>query len=123
MGIEYVYDSTRIYFKPAFIISGIFAFFVALMTLSRISPSLEVPPGMETQNGDRVVIEQIMDMVADQGTAGKLDRLWKRIEDAAARSKVQGVAVEMKRVSAKLRKKQADAVEVKSNIGALLKGL
>ena len=43
--IEYVYDSTRIYFKPALIIGGIFAFFVAVMTLSRISPSLEVPRG------------------------------------------------------------------------------
>merc|ERR1712154_462156 len=40
--ITYVYDSTRIYYKPILIICGLFGVFAFTMTMSRISPSLSV---------------------------------------------------------------------------------
>jgi oligosaccharyltransferase complex subunit alpha (ribophorin I) len=39
--ISYVYDETRIYFKPALIMIGIFLFLSLVMFLSRINPSLD----------------------------------------------------------------------------------
>ncbi len=39
--VHYRYDASRIYFKPALIITGIFTFFVGLMFVTRVTPSLE----------------------------------------------------------------------------------
>ncbi len=129
--IEYVYDSTRIYFKPALIIGGLFAFFVAVMTLSRISPSLEVPRGGGGGSGegaDGEVIRHIMAMQPDQLTPGRLEKVSKKLDDEIAKKKVESTIEEMKRIVAKNKaskrgRNRGDDVDLKANIGALLKAL
>jgi len=126
--ITYVYDSTRIYFKPLLIISGIFAFFVAVMTLSRISPSLEAPAS--SASGDRVAVEQIMAMKGDGETAGRLDKMARKLQDHTLKAKVRETADEMRRVTARIKpsrkgrhKGGGHEVELRASISALLKGL
>lgn len=126
--IQYVYDSTRIYFKPLLIIGGIFAFFVAVMTLSRISPSLEEPMIKNVKGSDDAVIEQILAMRGDQQTLSKLEKMGKKLEDETAKGKLQTTIDEMKRIIAKnktsrRKKGGSDDVDVKASIDALLKAL
>jgi len=126
--IQYVYDSTRIYFKPLLIIGGIFAFFVAVMTLNRISPSLEEPMIKNVKGSDDAVIEQILAMRGDTQTLSKLERMGKKLEDETAKGRVQTTIDEMKRIITKNKasrrgKDRGDAVDLKASIDSLLKAL
>jgi len=122
--ITYVYDSTRIYFKPALVIGGIFMFFVAVMTLSRISPSLE-EVRVSGPGSDGEVIEQIMGLRGDLKTANKLETMGKKLEDEDTRSKVQTTVKEMRKIADRIkkRKNRGDDADVNANIEKLLKGL
>ena len=78
---------------------------------------------------DGEVIGQILAMQQpDQLTPGKLEKMSKKLEDETARKRVQSTIEEMKRIvarnkAAKRGRNRGDDVDLKANIGALLKAL
>merc|ERR1712154_125104 len=107
-----VYDTTRIYYKPILIMIGIFTFFGSFMTLSRISPSLEMKTGRNNQNNaqngiineqnnnndDRKQIDKLMKLKSDDKTLNKLEKICKKLKDDNIKDKVENAIQEIKDV-------------------------
>merc|ERR1712176_1723029 len=140
--ITYVYDTTRIYYKPILIIIGIFTFFGSFMTLSRISPSLEMKTNntqivgdRDGNNDDRKQIDKLMKLKADDKTANKLEKICKKLKDDNIKNKVENAIQEIKDVLNKSKstkggggkkgtnKSSANDVDTKSNINNILRSL
>jgi len=148
--ITYVYDTTRIYYKPAMIILGIFTFFASIMTFARISPSLannRFTAGdssynldyQATQNGyldvdneeDRKQIEKIMKLKGgDDGkdSLKKLDKIYKKLKDERVKSKVDRAIQKIREITKSNSKKggkskSSDEADAKANVSNVLKEL
>merc|ERR1712176_1211062 len=90
--ITYVYDSTRIYYKPILVICGLFTFFAFTMTMSRISPSLtEEGKSVSVNDEDAKWIEKLGKLKGNNGekVLKKLEEAYKKINDESVRAKVE----------------------------------
>ena len=140
--ITYVYDTTRIYYKPVLIIVGIFTFFASIMITARVSPSLENTDDPDfgysevTQNGivtgehyneDRKLIEKIMKL--DSKSYKKLEKICDKLKDENTKRKVENAIQEISELrrnhksntkGKKSKKKGEDDVDLKANIGKVI---
>ena len=149
--ITYVYDTTRIYYKPALIILGIFTFFASIMTLSRISPSLEIEGRTSissfevTQNGingiynnnnnnndDRKQIDKLMRLKgSDDKLLKNLEKISKKLKDDNIKYKVDEAISQIKDIISKSKstkggkknKGGSNDADTKSNIADILRSL
>merc|ERR1712154_375743 len=127
--ITYIYDTTRIYYKPFLIISGIFTFFSFIMMMSRISPSLkEDRDNFEDEEHIEKILKFKIDEVGHYKLCNKLEKLCKKIKDERAKNMVDGTVQEIKNILSKTKhkktgKNKGDDVDTKANIANALKSL
>ena len=126
--ITYVYDSSRIYYKPILIICGLFTVFAFTMTMSRISPSLTVDEGVDllVNDEDAKWIEKLAKLKGSgDKILRKLEEAYKKIDDERVKQKVEGAIEEIKEIMNKQKRgrKGKNDVDMKANIDKAVKSL
>jgi len=126
--ITYVYDSTRIYYKPILIICTLFGVFAFTMFISRISPSLSVDTGNANGNDNmEQMIERLMSMKANGDKILKeLERVLSGSDDVRMNALIAETMKEIKDLmknNKKGRKGKNDAVDLRANIEKAIRSL
>eukprot|EP01084_Bolivina_argentea_P232892 392401_1 len=139
--ITYVYDTTRIYYKPILIVVGIFTFFATIMILSRVSPSLEISKTSlhSFDEQQQIQIDKIIKLkknASPNEILKKLEKINKKLKDEIIKNKIEKAIQEIKDIvksysntntkggkkSSKGNKNEID-VDTKANVANVLRSL